>query len=74
MHRHPFTVRLLGEHWCSVHCRQREGETLEATLWRALSELRKREIDGMPKPSPKAKEQRRLRALLHSADASRPAS
>lgn len=66
-------ITLYGEFNCqrgasaSFTARLKQGETLEAMVWRAIVELQRRELDGNPKPSPKVVEQRKLRKLLHTA-------
>src|SRR5436190_24107314 len=53
-------VSLCGERFEHVRFKLRKGESMEALIWRALAELQRREIDGMPKPDPKAKKRREL--------------
>jgi hypothetical protein len=52
----------------SATARLRKGESIEAMVWRALAELKRRELDGNPEPNQKTVEYRRLRKLLLSAD------
>lgn len=54
-------VRLCGAQWVSVSYRQRRRETVDALLWRALCELSRRELAGMPKPTPAVVARRKLR-------------
>ena len=59
-------------HLASFTARQREAEDVEAMLWRALSEFRKREIEGNPKPRPEEAERRKQRRMLRDAPETRP--
>lgn len=69
------SVRLVGEHWRSVSFRQRKGESVEGLLWRALAEVAKREVEGMPKrkpPSPDRKQRDAAVKQFKSGDLGRP--
>ncbi len=48
----------------SVKARLRRGETIEAMVWRALAELNRRLLDGMPKPKQADVARRKLRAAV----------
>jgi hypothetical protein len=50
------------------HARLRNGETVEGMILRALCEMQRRTLEGMPQTPARVIEQRRLRKLLHSAN------
>lgn len=61
-------LRVIGRRFESVSYVQKQGESFNDLARRVLNELDRREKHGMPRPSPKVKEQRRRRALLQSAN------
>lgn len=47
--------------WASVHVRCGKYETIEAMVWRALAELNRRLVEGMPKRNPALVARRKFR-------------